>query len=205
MATFSKVTSACLRVAELMSACIILGILARFFYVLDRVNGPADPRVTYAISMAALSVVFSFVLLPPLAYSFWCFPLDFALSVCWITCFALLTDVSGSNTCSSAWYDRYWAYYWNELGDSPKGTVDITDLGCSKWKVVLAFSFFISFCWFLNAFIGLYVCSEHYNLGPNTRAIIRKFKWWKKSDSAATRDVESQEHKPQGAQAQRQM
>jgi len=94
MGTAHKVTSACLRVLEFGCSVIILGILARFFQLLSFVNGPTDPRVVYAISMAAISVAVSLALLPPVKYSYYCFPLDMALFICWIVCFSLLQEVS---------------------------------------------------------------------------------------------------------------
>lgn len=94
MGTTHKVISFVLRGIEFGCAVIILGIIARFFRLLDNINGPKDSRLEYAISMAAISVAVSLLLLPPLPYSFYCFPLDFALFICWIVCFALLEDVS---------------------------------------------------------------------------------------------------------------
>jgi len=94
MGTAHKVVSACLRVFEFVCAVIILGILARYFYHIDRINAPDNSRLVYAITMASISVVASILLVPPLPYSFYCFAIDFALFVCWIVCFALLEDVS---------------------------------------------------------------------------------------------------------------
>lgn len=94
MGTAHKVISACLRVFEFGCSVIILGILARFFYRLNRIDGPTDSRLVYAITIAAISVTAAIMLVPPVKYSFYCFPLDLALFVCWIVCFALLEDVS---------------------------------------------------------------------------------------------------------------
>jgi hypothetical protein len=94
MGSASKVISGCLRVVEFGCACIITGILAKFFYFLNMGNGGKDSRLLFALSMAIISIVFSIVLLPPLAFSFYAFPLDIALFICWIVCFALLEDVS---------------------------------------------------------------------------------------------------------------
>jgi hypothetical protein len=95
--TVHKVFSACLRAFEFGCCIIILGILARFFYVLNRINGPTDSRLVYAISIAAISVVLTIILFPPVKYSFHFFPVDFALFICWIVCFALLEDVSATS------------------------------------------------------------------------------------------------------------
>jgi hypothetical protein len=94
MGTAHMVVSSCLRVLEFVCTAIILGILAKFFSLLNIFNGPKDSRLEYAISMAAISVVASIILLPPLKYSFYLFPLDLALFICWIVCFSLLEDVS---------------------------------------------------------------------------------------------------------------
>ncbi|KAL5316212.1 hypothetical protein ACEPPN_015257 [Leptodophora sp. 'Broadleaf-Isolate-01'] len=94
MGTPSKVVSACLRVLEFGIACVILGVVSRFIHVLNQGNGSTDSRLVFAISMAAISILFACLLVPPVKYSFYCFPLDFALFICWITCFALLEDYS---------------------------------------------------------------------------------------------------------------
>jgi hypothetical protein len=192
MGTASKVTSACFRVLEFGISCVILGVLSRFIYVLNQGNGSVDSRLVFAISMASISILFSIILVPPVKYSFYCFPLDFALFICWITCFALLQDLSGTHTCSSYWYDHYWSFYWGSAWKLPAGTVVVTDLGCSQWRVVLAFSFIISFCWLTNGFLSLYVCIEYYNLGYRTVTIVRKCKWWRKSHKETPHDVENQ-------------
>lgn len=97
MGTAHKVISACLRVFEFCCAIIILGLLARFFYIVNQLDGPTDSRLTYALSISVISVLFTFILIPPLKYSFHFFPLDLALFVCWIVCYALLQDVGSPN------------------------------------------------------------------------------------------------------------
>ena len=95
--TTHKVLSTCLRLFEFGCCVIILGILARFFHVLNRIDGPTDSRLVYAISIAAISVTLAIVLLPAVKYSFHFFPIDFALFICWIVCFALLEDVGATS------------------------------------------------------------------------------------------------------------
>ncbi|KAK5658988.1 hypothetical protein OQA88_1074 [Cercophora sp. LCS_1] len=92
MGTAHKVVSACLRVFEFCCAVIILGVLGRFFHHLHQINGPTNSRLVFALSMAAISVLFAIILVPPLKYSFYCFPIDFAIFICWIVCFSLLED-----------------------------------------------------------------------------------------------------------------
>jgi len=174
--TGRKVFSACLRVLEFCGSAIILGLLARFFYIVDQLDGPTDSRLIFAISMAAISVFFAMVLVVPLKYSFYCFPIDFALFICWITCYALLQDLSGTSACSSPWFQSYWTVYWN--GSSSASV--ITSPGCSQWRVVLGFSFIVAFIWITSGFVGLYSCIAYHNLGEHTVAGARKLKFWKK-------------------------
>lgn len=108
MGTAHKVLSACLRVFEFCCSGIILGLLARFFYLLDQLDGPLDSRLIFALSMASISVFFSIVLAPPVTYSFYCFPIDLALFVCWLTCYCLLQEVSETRlpwvrVCGTLW------------------------------------------------------------------------------------------------------
>ncbi|KAB5559822.1 hypothetical protein GE09DRAFT_69811 [Coniochaeta sp. 2T2.1] len=150
MGTAHKVVSVVLRGIELASAIIILGLLGRFFRLLDLISGPNNSRLEYAISMAAISVAVSILLMPPMEYSFYCFPLDFALFVFWIVCFALLEDLTGTHTCSSTWFNTYWATYWSPASGN---TVVVASSGCSTWRTVLAFSFIIAFVFFISGLL----------------------------------------------------
>ncbi|KAK3302945.1 uncharacterized protein B0T15DRAFT_437997 [Chaetomium strumarium] len=177
MGTAHKVISSCLRVFECGCCVIILGILARFFYILNRINGPTDSRLVYAISIAAISVALTLILVPPLKYSFQLFPIDFALFICWIVCFALLEDLTGTNTCTSSWFNNYWIVYWNS---STGNTRVVTQHRCSQWRVVLAFSFIVAFAWLLSGFLGCYACMVYYDLDVRIARMMRGLAWWKK-------------------------
>lgn len=94
MGSAHKIASTCLRVVEFGCSLIVLGIMSKFFNGLITLGGPADSRLAYAIAMGAIGAFFALVLFPPAKYSYYCFPIDFALFVCWMVCFALLVDVS---------------------------------------------------------------------------------------------------------------
>lgn len=94
MGTAHQVFSVVFRIFEFVAAAIIVGFLAKYFNLIHSVNGTADSRVIYAISIASISVVASLIFVLPLRYSFSVFPLDLALFICWIVCFAFLIDVS---------------------------------------------------------------------------------------------------------------
>jgi hypothetical protein len=94
MGTASKVCSVILRLIEMASAAIVVGILGRYLSILADANVDAGTRIIYSEVIAGISLFFSIILLPPLRYSFYFFALDFSLFVCWIVAFALLCNVS---------------------------------------------------------------------------------------------------------------
>lgn len=94
MGTASKVVSVVLRIGELISACVVCGIMGRYLTLQDDdANAPYNSRIVYAVAMASISIFFCLVLMPPLKYSFLAFPLDLSIFVCWMVCFGLLANV----------------------------------------------------------------------------------------------------------------
>lgn len=96
MGTASKVISVVFRLGELVCSVIVTALLGRFLYFLNLGNGHANGRLVYAQVISCLGIVFSIILLPPIKYSFYAFPIDAILFVCWIVAFGLLADVSCS-------------------------------------------------------------------------------------------------------------
>jgi len=88
----------------------VLGILGRFFHVLHLGRGPSDGRLVYTEVIAGISIAFSILLFPPLTYSFYAFPLDLAIFICWMVAFGLLDNVGSLNPESD--YVAYWLT-WN--------------------------------------------------------------------------------------------
>lgn len=96
MGTASKVISVAFRLGELICSVIVTALLGRFFIHLHHGHGHADDRLIYAQVISCLGIVISILLFPPLKYSFYAFPLDAILFICWIVAFGLLADVSCS-------------------------------------------------------------------------------------------------------------
>ncbi|KAB5549414.1 hypothetical protein GE09DRAFT_173532 [Coniochaeta sp. 2T2.1] len=111
--------------------------------------------------MAALSMFFTIILVPPVKYSFHCFPLDIAFFICWIVCYALLQDLAGGRSCSSSWFTSYWTVYWSGSG----AQAVVTSPGCSQWRVVLGFSFISSCFWFTSGLLKAHVVEEAQDCG----------------------------------------
>lgn len=94
MGTASKVASLLFRIGELICAAVVVGILGHYLSVIDDANVNADSRIVYGLSIGAISLFLSLVFMPPLKYSFWSFPIDYALFICWMVAFGLQVDVS---------------------------------------------------------------------------------------------------------------
>ena len=94
MGTASKIASICLRVSELVCAAIVAGLEGHYLYLVDRANDSPNGRIVYTEVIAGLSIAFSLILMLPMKYSFYGFPLDFTLFICWIVAFGLMMDVS---------------------------------------------------------------------------------------------------------------
>lgn len=94
MGVVSKGLSVCLRVGELASSVIVLGIVGRFLWLVSDANVYSDARLVYTIVVASISTVASLIFMIPFTFSFLAFPFDFALFVCWLVAFCLLEVVS---------------------------------------------------------------------------------------------------------------
>lgn len=94
MGVASKAILVALRIWQLFISVIVLGILARFFRYSAMGGAARDGRIIYGIIVASLSTLASLVFIAPFMYSFWAFPVDFALFVMWLILFCLLITVS---------------------------------------------------------------------------------------------------------------
>ncbi|OCK82442.1 hypothetical protein K432DRAFT_391279 [Lepidopterella palustris CBS 459.81] len=165
MGAASKVTSVILRVMELISAVIVAALLGRFLYLLNLANAGSSSRIIYTEVIAGISIAFSILLSIPAKYSFYAFPIDFALFICWIVAFGLLANLTGSNACSSYWYWNTWGFYWGGYWRiSPRPVVNaslIGSAGCAQWRCTLAWSFIGAFFWLISSLLGGYVIATY--------------------------------------------
>ncbi|MBE3043802.1 hypothetical protein IMZ48_14755 [Candidatus Bathyarchaeota archaeon] len=93
MGVASKAISFASRFMALTSSVIVAGLLGRFMRHLHQLGFGGGHRVVYALSLAGISTFFALLLLAPLKFSFWAFPLDIAMFIMWIVAFGLLTSV----------------------------------------------------------------------------------------------------------------
>lgn len=73
----------------------MLGLLGCIFYLVDNA-GVMEPnaRLVFAAVITGMSIVAGLVLMPPMAYTFWAFPVDLFFFAAWLTVFCLLETVS---------------------------------------------------------------------------------------------------------------
>lgn len=93
MGTFSRVLSTLSRFLALGSSIIVAGLLGRFVHHLRGSGSSGGSRIIYALALSGISIFFALLLIVPLKFQFWAFPLDFIMFVMWIVAFALLTNV----------------------------------------------------------------------------------------------------------------
>jgi membrane protein YdbS with pleckstrin-like domain len=78
--TGPRVVSVILRLGELFSAAVVVGILSYFIHRVQNV-GPQNGRIIYAEVVAALSMAVSLILIVPAMYTFAFWPLDLTMLV----------------------------------------------------------------------------------------------------------------------------
>ncbi|KAG4290113.1 hypothetical protein FPRO06_01999 [Fusarium proliferatum] len=160
-----KIISVILRLCELSSAIIVLGILSRFCYLAGIAEAHVDGRIIYTIVVACLGILYSICFCPPFKAMFLGFPFDFVMFVMWLVAYCLLQTRTGSHTCSASWYYNYWGYYWGRLWRvGPVGTVNVEAAGCASWRTALAFAFIAWFLHLLSGVLGIYVFRTYIKL-----------------------------------------
>ncbi|KFZ25195.1 hypothetical protein V502_00327 [Pseudogymnoascus sp. VKM F-4520 (FW-2644)] len=96
MGSGSRAISVVFRLMQLVPAAVVAGTLGHYLHNIHEAGVGSNGRVVYAIAIAGISIFFALVLMPPLTYSFYAFPLDFAIFVCWMVAFGLLVNLVGS-------------------------------------------------------------------------------------------------------------
>jgi hypothetical protein len=88
----SRIVSVCLRIWELVCASVVVGLIGTYLSYLGNAHVTSG-RMDYVIATASLGIIGSLALSPPLRYSFYACPFDFAMFVMWMVAFGLMVDV----------------------------------------------------------------------------------------------------------------
>ncbi|QKX63554.1 uncharacterized protein TRUGW13939_10725 [Talaromyces rugulosus] len=141
MPVISRLFSVVLRIAELAFAAVVAGIIGHYLHL--QANGDGDPwkgREIYTEVIAALSLLLGLLWLIPTAHTFFIWPLDVVISLCWFAAFGLLVDAVDDSSCGSV-------FDWGGL---------FHDNFCSRWKAAEAFSFLSAIIWLVSGVLGIY-------------------------------------------------
>ncbi|KAH6838401.1 hypothetical protein B0I37DRAFT_419687 [Chaetomium sp. MPI-CAGE-AT-0009] len=164
MGASSKVLSVILRLGELSSSVIVLGLVGRVLWHVGQANTYSDARLVFVTVVACISTVASLLLMAPFTFTFFACPFDLVLFVLWLVAFIFLELLTGINTCNAVWYYSYWGYYWAGFWRTPfivTGPWDIGWSGCSSLRAVLAFSFIAAMGYLCSCFLGAYVVMKY--------------------------------------------
>ncbi|KAK4107088.1 hypothetical protein N656DRAFT_802990 [Canariomyces notabilis] len=158
MGVVTKALHVTLRLWQLISSVIVLGILARFLHYVARGGGGRDGRVIYGIIAASISTLFALALLAPFKWAFWAFPMDLILFIMWLIAFSLFA--TRARNCSAGWFFSYWRPYWSEAWEDSNGDGQQGTSGCGPWRTVLAFSFMAMIAFLASAILGAIVLAR---------------------------------------------
>jgi len=142
MPVFARVFSVILRVLELVSATIVVGIVGDALHDADMAHSRPSSRFIYTEVVAALSMLLSLLLLIPFTAGFDLWPLDFVFFILWIVAFSLLADWIIPMNCNWTWGNGYLE---NDAATQ-----------CSLWKAALAFAFISAVLWLLSSLVGMW-------------------------------------------------
>jgi hypothetical protein len=91
-----------LRFAELVSACVVAGIIGAYLDAFDKASTWPEKRFIYVEVVAGVSVLLSLMWLCPFAAGFLPWPTGLVFSAAWFAAFGLLVNFLDYNDCSGS-------------------------------------------------------------------------------------------------------
>jgi len=148
----SRVFSFFLRVAELVSSVVVLGINGYYLDSWRKSHSHIPARFIYIEVAAALGTLFSLIwLIPTISHVALHAVADFILMVLFIAGFGLLVDWFGSGSCGGV-------FHWS--GDQGN---------CQRWKATEAFLFLGAIFFLCSALLALWVSRRDRGTTTTTR------------------------------------
>ncbi|EED17622.1 integral membrane protein [Talaromyces stipitatus ATCC 10500] len=142
MPVISRLFSVLLRLAELACAAVVAGIVGYYLHRWsdDHLSAWAQGRWIYTEVIAGLSLLLGLLWLIPTAHTFFIWPIDIIISLCWFAAFGLLVDALDGVDCGTA-------FSWGYIGHND---------WCGRWKAAEAFSFLSAIIWLVSGILGIY-------------------------------------------------
>ncbi|PWY96479.1 hypothetical protein BO94DRAFT_619603 [Aspergillus sclerotioniger CBS 115572] len=139
MPVISRLVSIVFRVAEIVCAAVVAGIIGHY---LAHYSGSSWPqaRWIYTEVVAGLSILLGLIWLIPFSSGFFSWGFDVIISFAWFAAFGILVDAIHKLNCGSIWH--WGGLYHND--------------SCSRWKAAEAFSFISAIVWLASALVGIW-------------------------------------------------
>lgn len=142
----SRIFSIVLRLAQFVSAAIVLGLSAYFLHQYDTHRIGPFARLVYSTIISALSVWLALLWIALPHATFVHIGTDLLFCGAWFAVFGLLQDYyDDAIECGSIWK-------W--------GSIDLTDNYCGQWNAAQAFAFLAAVFWFASFLVGVLVWSR---------------------------------------------
>ncbi|KAF2201103.1 hypothetical protein GQ43DRAFT_440925 [Delitschia confertaspora ATCC 74209] len=139
----TRMTSLFLRFSQLVSAAVVLGLMAHFLRQRYRygVNGGPEGREVYSLALAALSIPFALYWMLHAARHTLHYPFDLIMSGAWFAAFGVLVRYLARQGCGTA-------FDWSGVNGVGKGS------HCGQWRAAEAFSFISAILWLASAILN---------------------------------------------------
>jgi len=141
MPVMSRLASMALRVAQLICACVVAGIIGSYLHGFSKAHAWPQDRFIYTEVIAGVSILLALLWLLPFAGGFIHWPMDLLLCAAWFAAFGLLVNSIHHNGCGDS------VFNWNGI---THGGV------CHRWKASEAFSFLSAIFWLASAILGIW-------------------------------------------------
>lgn len=140
-----SIISISLRVAQFITATVVLGLTSYFLHEYDNHSAGNFNRLIYSAVISAISVCLSFfwTILPHATWAH--IGADLIFCAAWFAVFGLLQSYYDDINCGDTWA-------W--------GSINFTKNYCGQWNATQAFSFLAAIFWFASFIVALLAWSK---------------------------------------------
>ncbi|OJJ48344.1 hypothetical protein ASPZODRAFT_150592 [Penicilliopsis zonata CBS 506.65] len=141
MPVISRIVSIALRVAQIVFAAIVAGVIGWYLaHFTTHGNVWPQARWIYTEVVAGLSILLGLLWLIPFSWGFFSWPFDLVISFAWFAAFGILVNAIHKFDCGGVFR---WTLFTNNSS-------------CGRWKTAEAFSFLSAIVWLASALLHSY-------------------------------------------------
>ena len=181
---FTRALGFAIRIAILVSSCIVAGVVGHYLDVQGKANSKAGKRFIYTVVVAGISILASIVTMIPTTWALTLIPFDFIMFVLWLRTPENPSDEFRTNT--DLYTDRrirsidqlYWPHELQpqhcvepnlgcgffgagwvspEYDCVPGSEADMRTEQCATWKTAIAFIFISAILWLIACIMGAWI------------------------------------------------